>query len=75
MGEKNQFLDVGMFLQSKNACFQLVMQDDGNLVLYNIKTGSVVWATGTDRSVNQCQGEIAFFNLKKMLAKINLRCH
>ena len=49
--EKNQFLNVGTFIQSNNSCFRLIMQNDGNLVLYNLKARLAMWATGTDGSV------------------------
>jgi outer membrane protein assembly factor BamB len=34
-------------LVSSNQCFKLVMQEDGNLVLYKQSTGHYTWATET----------------------------
>jgi hypothetical protein len=31
-----------------NACYRLVMQKDGNLVMYNVRKNSVIWATNTE---------------------------
>lgn len=42
-------LDVGEHLLSRNRSADLVMQGDGNLVLY----GGSIWATGTDRSTRR----------------------
>ena len=56
VGTKDQFLNVGMYLQSSNGCFRLIMQDDGNLVTYNLKAGAAadsvaMWASNTVGSV------------------------
>lgn len=37
--------DSGIF--SNNRCFFLVLQNDGNLVIYKTSTGQPIWATGT----------------------------
>jgi|GEM_PF-4822355 len=39
-------LSVGQFLASSNGAYKLIMQGDGNLVMYNI-FGYVIWASGT----------------------------
>ena len=38
------------FLESTNGCFKLILQDDGNLVLYRKNGRLVSWSTGTQRS-------------------------
>jgi hypothetical protein len=37
-------------LTSKNSCFFLLMQTDGNLVLYKKSTGQALWNSGTHRT-------------------------
>lgn len=44
--EEGQKLGVGDSLTSKNGAYRLVLQEDGNLVLY--AGGDAVWATGTN---------------------------
>lgn len=44
--QQDERLSPGQSLTSNNGCFQLVMQNDGNLVLYG-KGGKAFWATGT----------------------------
>ena len=39
-------LSIGQQLESSNGCFMLMLQDDGNLVLYN-KQGTALWSTET----------------------------
>lgn len=41
-------LRAGQSLQSSDRRFQVVMQDDGNLVLYDTSDGSIDWASNTD---------------------------
>jgi hypothetical protein len=43
----NQVLASGGCLRSANGQYELVMQTDGNLVLYYTVTSDVLWATGT----------------------------
>src|SRR3954453_3565147 len=43
----NQQLNVGNQLLSSNGRTRLVMQSDGNLVLYQTDTGGALWSTGT----------------------------
>lgn len=42
-----QHLAAGDWLQSPNRAFRLVMQTDGNLVLYRTRDGAPLWASGT----------------------------
>ncbi|KIU16854.1 LysM peptidoglycan-binding domain-containing protein [Mycolicibacterium llatzerense] len=44
--QKGEKLDVGQSLTSNNGAYRLVLQDDGNLVLYTGEQS--VWATGTN---------------------------
>ena len=44
--QQDERLSPGQSLTSNNGCFQLVMQNDGNLVLYG-RGGRAIWATGT----------------------------
>ena len=50
LGASNQFLNVDMYLQSANGCFNVIMQGDGNFVTYNAKTGTPIWHTNTANS-------------------------
>ncbi|WP_218920114.1 hypothetical protein [Chondromyces crocatus] len=45
--EPGQSLRRGAQVQTGNGTYRLVMQDDGNLVVYR-RNGSAVWATGTN---------------------------
>jgi len=36
-------------IESPNLCFQLIMQNDGNLVMYRRRTGEALWNSGTSR--------------------------
>lgn len=45
--EEGQKLGVGESLTSKNGAYKLILQEDGNLVLYAVDD-TVVWAAGTD---------------------------
>jgi VCBS repeat-containing protein len=46
-----QTLTAGQFLTSTNGRYKLVMQGDGNLVLYD-NQGGALWSTGTNGRVN-----------------------
>ena len=37
-------------LVSNNGCFKLIMQGDGNLVIYRISNGAALWSSKTARS-------------------------
>jgi hypothetical protein len=39
-----EMLFNGDYLLSINLCFNLTVQDDGNLVLRQVRTGNIVWA-------------------------------
>jgi hypothetical protein len=43
----NQRLDLNERLTSRNRQFELVMQTDGNLVLYRVVNQHPIWSTGT----------------------------
>jgi hypothetical protein len=44
----NQYLEKGDFLTSPNNLYTLNMQDDGNLVLYDLNLGQgAIWASNT----------------------------
>ena len=58
LADTNQFKDylnpdeslvINQRIKSKNCLYTLIMQGDGNLVIYD-NTGHAVWATGTDGS-------------------------
>ncbi|HCS44228.1 MAG TPA: hypothetical protein DIW52_15605 [Pseudomonas sp.] len=40
----NQTMSSGQYLMSENGRFQLVLQADGNLVIYDQRTGNLCWA-------------------------------
>lgn len=46
----NQCLYQGQSLVSENDCFRLIMQLDGNLVLYRQSDGIALWSSRTPRS-------------------------
>ncbi|UQA62528.1 matrixin family metalloprotease [Polyangium aurulentum] len=63
-----QGLSAGQSMSSYDGRFQLVMQSDGNLVLYKLTNGSVtpLWATGTnsampDRMIMQEDGNLVLY--------------
>lgn len=46
----NECLGQNGLLVSSNGCFRLVMQGDGNLVIYRNSNGAALWSSRTDRS-------------------------
>ena len=52
----NQKLDRGQWLQSSDARYKLIMQGDGNLVLYNA-SGWAIWATNRSGVFAIVQGD------------------
>lgn len=46
----NQQLNTNDSLVSTNGAYKLVMQSDGNLVMYKVSTGSATWSSGTSGS-------------------------
>ena len=63
----NQQLNVGNQLVSSNARARLVMQSDGNLVLYRTDTGAAMWSTGTvgkpvAHALMQTDGNFVLYN-------------
>jgi len=46
-GKKNVFLKPGQRLTAENGSSYLIMQEDGNLVLYCTKDNRVAWASNT----------------------------
>lgn len=43
-------LKHNQMLESNSGCFKLILQDDGNLVLYQRSISYALWSTGTHRS-------------------------
>jgi hypothetical protein len=43
-----QTLMPGQYINSDNNLYNLIMQDDGNLVMYDIKSGKSIWSTSTN---------------------------
>ena len=61
-----QQLKTGQSLTSQNRCFTLVLQQDGNLVLYQNSRRRPLWATGTDgtaveRAIMQTDGNFVMY--------------
>ncbi|KAG5675407.1 hypothetical protein PVAND_005315 [Polypedilum vanderplanki] len=46
----NQCLNQGEYLTSSNGCFKLIMQTDGNLVIYRNSNGNALWSSKTART-------------------------
>lgn len=46
----NECLFQGQSLISTNGCFKLIMQEDGNLVIYRESDGRSLWTTRTART-------------------------
>lgn len=46
----NECLNHNQAIESNNGCFQLIMQHDGNLVIYRRRTGQALWSSGSPRS-------------------------
>ncbi|BAQ61112.1 high-affnity carbon uptake protein Hat/HatR [Geminocystis sp. NIES-3708] len=46
--KSGEFLSVNEFLISANGNYSLVLQADGNLVLYNCRSSKAIWASGTN---------------------------
>jgi hypothetical protein len=46
----NQCLNKGKSLTSGNGCFRLIMQNDGNLVIYRKSNDEPIWNSNTARS-------------------------
>ena len=45
-------LNRGDYLQSKNRCYKLSLQNDGNLLMTNQHTEELIWSSGTSDKVN-----------------------
>ena len=63
----NSILQPDLGIKSKNQCFMLNPQSDGNLVLYRKSNGQALWATGTDRrnvrqTIFQADGNLVVYN-------------
>ena len=59
----NQVLGINQSLFSPNGQFELIMQSDGNLVLYRVANQHPLWATGTKgqdvlRAIMQSDGNL-----------------
>ncbi|CAG9804670.1 unnamed protein product [Chironomus riparius] len=46
----NECLAVGETLVSANGCFRLIMQGDGNLVIYRQSNNKAIWSSKTSRT-------------------------
>ena len=46
----NECLFQGQSIMSTNGCFKLIMQEDGNLVIYRESNGKALWNSKTARS-------------------------
>src|SRR6516165_11160274 len=62
----NQSLGINQTLVSSNNAFELIMQSDGNLVLYRLANGHPLWATGTNgqdvmRAIMQSDGNLVLY--------------
>lgn len=62
----NQAMERDSAMFSNNGCFMLIMQNDGNLVIYKTRTGQPIWATGThgiavERAVMQGDGNFVLY--------------
>ena len=63
----NQWLEMNQQLLSPNGKTRLVMQNDGNLTLYRVDTGAVLWNTATGGTaathlVMQADGNLVLYN-------------
>ena len=63
----NGSLFVNQTLVSTNGVFELIMQADGNLVLYRLSNMHPEWATGTNgkdvqRAIMQTDGNLVLYN-------------
>ncbi|MBO0885088.1 MAG: hypothetical protein J2P17_33100 [Mycobacterium sp.] len=63
----NQQLNIGDQLLSSNGKARLVMQSDGDLVLYRTDTGAALWSTGTNgkpvaHALMQSDGNLVLYN-------------
>src|SRR5439155_26185370 len=63
---QNQQLNIGQRLDSHNGRVNLVMQGDGNLVLYRTMFGHALWASNTNgrpvnRAVMQSDGNLVAY--------------
>ena len=67
IGNNFQSLSVDASIISTNKCFKLLMQGDGNLVLYYQATGGALWSTstvnsGSNRAVMQSDRNFVLYN-------------
>ena len=63
----NQSLGINDTLTSSNGQFQLILQSDGNLVLYRMANHHPLWASNTDgtdamRAIMQMDGNFVLYN-------------
>jgi hypothetical protein len=56
-------LNPGECLQSYNGSYQLIMQTDGNLVLYRTSNWSPCWASSWERNNQYYRGDKMFFSV------------
>ena len=65
----NRSLSINEKLTSTNQCFSLVLQKDGNMVVYQNRTGQPLWASGTwhkrsSRATMQLDGNFVIYDAK-----------
>ena len=60
--QSGSVLNPGECLQSGNGSFRLIMQKDGNLVLYVTSSGRACWASSWDRRGFYQKGDKMFFD-------------
>ncbi len=51
-GNGIQFLNSSDYLESKNRCYKLTLQNDGNLVMTNQHSEEKIWASNTRGKVS-----------------------
>ena len=69
----NQQLSIGDQLVASNGRTRLLMQSDGNLVLYRTDTGAALWHTGTfgkpvTHAIMQTDGNLVLYNSDRSVA-------
>ena len=47
LGANNTRLDINSYITSNNVMYVLILQNDGNLVLYGNGNGTAMWSSGT----------------------------
>ena len=63
----NQYLSINGSMTSTNGQFQLILQQDGNLVLYRLANHHALWSSKTNgqdamRAIMQADGNFVLYN-------------